>query len=712
MTACNTMAARLRRTCLLCLLVTALLIPTAQAELATDAQMEQVCTNWLAYSVAQSDSWHGVTNPRIAGTQEIVVGDTVLGIVYNIDPGGYVVVPVLKELPPVKMYSEHSYLDMTDSDGSAALIREVLQHRLTMYSEFYGDLEASQPDDGEVMFDRSNRQAWDRYTKPSEQFTESLSDGRLTLRGQGGPLLTTTWDQGAPYNELCPMGSSGRCPVGCVATAAAQILAYWQWPPEGTGEHTYWWNGDGGSGAWLYADYSDPYDWENIPDYCPSNGPAEQRAALSELNYEVGVAFNMNYASDGSGAYTMDAAWVFPTYFKYKTFTEVKYRSSHTPVQWFDFIKEEVNAGRPMEYRISGHAIVCDGWRDDGDFDQYHFNYGWDDGHNAWYIVDNLYCPWDGCDYMVESMVTHIEPDLGARFTSDIQVGWVPFDVEFQGESEWDVDQWIWDFGDGDSAWADTVVHTYTAPGLYDVRMEVHSGGDVYYCNKPAYIAALADSLYADTVPATGSVIEVTVFAVNNIPLQELEIPVQFVGDLDIDPYSVTWSTEGCRTADLDYQEQVQFNPAYGQMAFRLGNYGYSSDLAAGSGPVLRLFFPLDSPPAEGAQVVINFEGYSTYEATFVGELATYQPLLFEGLIGEPGCCVGIRGNIDNDTGQTIDITDLIELVGYMFQEGPEPGCMDEANIDGDALGTIDIADLIALVGYMFQEGPPPADCN
>ena len=40
------------------------------------------------------------------------------------------------------------------------------------------------------------------------------------------PLLTTQWNQWAPYNNLCPTD----CPAGCVPTAVAQIMKYWRWP--------------------------------------------------------------------------------------------------------------------------------------------------------------------------------------------------------------------------------------------------------------------------------------------------------------------------------------------------------------------------------------------------------------------------------------------------------------------------------------------------
>jgi hypothetical protein len=50
--------------------------------------------------------------------------------------------------------------------------------------------------------------------------------------------LTSTWDQRSPYNDQCPVltpNSDEHAVVGCVATAAVQIMYYWQWPPTLTG---------------------------------------------------------------------------------------------------------------------------------------------------------------------------------------------------------------------------------------------------------------------------------------------------------------------------------------------------------------------------------------------------------------------------------------------------------------------------------------------
>ena len=40
------------------------------------------------------------------------------------------------------------------------------------------------------------------------------------------PLMVTTWDQGTPYNDLCPLDGGERSVTGCVATAMAQVVYY------------------------------------------------------------------------------------------------------------------------------------------------------------------------------------------------------------------------------------------------------------------------------------------------------------------------------------------------------------------------------------------------------------------------------------------------------------------------------------------------------
>lgn len=111
-----------------------------------------------------------------------------------------------------------------------------------------------------------------------------------------------------------------------------------------------------------------------------------------------------------------------------------------------------------------------------------------------------------------------------------------------------------------------------------------------------------------------------------------------------------------------------------------------------------------------------NFTLSGTIVQTAVGSISSTGYLVNAGfwqIFGNESCCIGdIRGNVDNSPDDQIDISDLVFLVTYAFQDGIEPLCIEEANIDG-SVGEpyIDISDIVWLVDYMFQDGLPPAVC-
>ncbi|GEM_PF-870595 len=94
----------------------------------------------------------------------------------------------------------------------------------------------------------------------------------------------------------------------------------------------------------------------------------------------------------------------------------------------------------------------------------------------------------------------------------------------------------------------------------------------------------------------------------------------------------------------------------------------------------------------------------------------TYQPIPdWDGphcyTVVDPASCCHLRGDINHDGAEIIDISDLLYLVYYMFRDGPPPVCMAEADITGDNALMPDIADLVYLIDYMFRGGPPPMPC-
>jgi hypothetical protein len=393
----------------------------AFSELATSQQMQDVCENWLTRSVALHGDWAGSLTPTIAESGAIEKDGVVLAHYYNIEPSGFVVVPVLMEMSPVKVYYPSGRIDVTETDGLVALLRDQLYAQYTAFEATYGSAAQVQPSAGSGMYAPESRQKWNELAVSKKDFRISQT---LTVE-EAGPLTTTSWHQSSPYNLSCPIGQSGRTVVGCVATAASQILNYWEWPSSGFGSHSYLWPGDNScsgtaTGAQtLSANFSDTYDWASMRDSCDDGTgcTSAQQAALSELCYEVGVAVEMDYGSCSSGASQALGLFSLPYYFKYDWSLSQVCRKDYDLAGWFSIIQTEINAGRPIWYGINSHSIVCDGWRINGSNYEFHMNYGWGQSNNAWYVLDNLYCYWisgNVCPAQEENMVIGIKPEASS----------------------------------------------------------------------------------------------------------------------------------------------------------------------------------------------------------------------------------------------------------------------------------------------------------
>ena len=80
-----------------------------------------------------------------------------------------------------------------------------------------------------------------------------------------------------------------------------------------------------------------------------------------------------------------------------------------------------------------------------------------------------------------------------------------------------------------------------------------------------------------------------------------------------------------------------------------------------------------------------------------------------------PEGCIGIRGNVNGDLDEKVNITDIRYLVNYLFgrPRGPAPPCVKEGNANGDLEEKVNISDLDYLVDYLFGMplGPPPGPC-
>ena len=237
--------------------------------------------------------------------------------------------------------------------------------------------------------------------------------------------LASRWHQSAPYNNLCPMGDGGRSVVGCAATAMAQIMKYWEWPPSGTGSSEYTWDGDQScgnnvGGGTLSATYSDhPYDWNNMPGDCTGGCSKVEQDALAELCYEIGVSVEMDYGRCGSG--TPLSSFVTGNNPLIKNFlydSDATYNSDiEPPLTDTDTIINEIQWLRPIE--IGGclvsngeaHYWVIYGYNQEFDPPQFLMNLGWG-GTSVWKT-------WDEVADRCHNYIVQIAPKNSVRFVGN-----------------------------------------------------------------------------------------------------------------------------------------------------------------------------------------------------------------------------------------------------------------------------------------------------
>ncbi|MBN2227888.1 MAG: PKD domain-containing protein, partial [candidate division Zixibacteria bacterium] len=214
-----------------------------------------------------------------------------------------------------------------------------------------------------------------------------------------------------------------------------------------------------------------------------------------------------------------------------------------------------------------------------------------------------------------------------AEIEADTTWGWLPLEVSFSATSRWNVIDWVWDFGDGDSAFVQSPSHTYTERGAYDVSVKVDDGvrSQTYVARQ--YIRALADTLSGVTVPGEpGESVEFVITASTSIPLQAIKIPVVYYGAMGLTLDS--FSTLGCRTEYMDHAMKITEDPLHRRAAFYIYNQAGTPDLEAGTGPVLKVYFTIPTWADYGQEAPILIDGYSTYLPDFLGLALHYTPAI------------------------------------------------------------------------------------
>ena len=282
---------------------------------------------------------------------------------------GYTIVSADDRLPEIVGYAKQgNYTEDT--------LPEAYVEFITAYQKFVEEVKAGNP---HAL----------RTAAEAKALRESASYTQPTV----APLLgNIQWNQGDPYNRMCPeYDGVNKAVTGCVATAMAQVMGYWKYPSQlqadipGYTTGTYNINVPG-----ISKDTDGTYDWDNIlPQYKSGNFNDDQANAVAKLMHHCGVAVQMNYGpSSGAVVYPERLS----KYFGYdKDFMVKVRRESYSMQEWNTLIDNELIAKRPVLYSgqssSSGHQFVCDGSDGKG---LYHINWGWSGYQDGYFDITIL----------------------------------------------------------------------------------------------------------------------------------------------------------------------------------------------------------------------------------------------------------------------------------------------------------------------------------
>ncbi|MGI5922468.1 MAG: C10 family peptidase [Lentisphaeria bacterium] len=372
------------------------------------AAARAVAANWLA--VAEKPMGADFTQAALAKVTPIVnAGGVTIAYHAALSPSGYIIVSADDRLQPIVTFSATGSYDDSAANPLRGLLLADLNARLAAVADIAPEGAATRSALPTAV--QENKSAWEKFSAPRTRAAELDVVAEVWVDS----LIKSRWSQGnGIYNYYTPRiyansysfnehGNQENIVCGCVATANAQIMRYFQWPQKGIGSVQ-------GSCSIIYADTNlapnpvsvtknlrggngvgGPYNWAAMALTPSSEADPVTFQQIGALCLDAGLSVNMEYdASKGeSGANSSSGAYV--SFFKY---------SGAAGAGGADGARANLDARRPLSSSTAdatnpmggGHAFVVDGYgRIDGRW-FYHVNMGWAGSANGWYsFEEHLY---------------------------------------------------------------------------------------------------------------------------------------------------------------------------------------------------------------------------------------------------------------------------------------------------------------------------------
>ena len=334
-------------------------------------------------------------------------GGALYHVVY-LDPSGFVVVSGDDSVEPIIAFASHGRFNPSADNPLGALIAGDVPLRV---AQAHAGRAATLPASflaARKKWQRLHHRSLEPPGPPSPtNSVSSVSDTRIA------PLVQTLWNQStannglACYNYYTPpyaAGTSSNYVCGCVATALAQVLRYFQYPTVGVGTNSFTIYIDGKSTtARLLGGNGTggPYGWGNMP-ADPNKPSVIQCQAIGALTHDCGVAINMSFSANGSSASDYSAKMALLQTFMYSNavYGENANSALFGPTM-LAMVNANLDARLPVGFSIrgqfgsgtAGHEVVCDGYGYSLSTLYHHINLGWGGGDNAWYALPVIDTP-------------------------------------------------------------------------------------------------------------------------------------------------------------------------------------------------------------------------------------------------------------------------------------------------------------------------------
>ncbi|MCK4822392.1 C10 family peptidase [bacterium] len=348
---------------ILFMLILFLSFPAVNQVFAAESEYNIVAENFLKYLNSDKE----IVSCRIieANALDSTLAKIAIAYLADLKGGGYILVSTSKCLTPVKAYSlRHDFATLPDPYKQFLLsemeynIRTITTSGRTSKSVTIGE----------------TQKRWD--------FLLNFEKARTTLAYTPATcLLTTRWNQDYPYNKFLPEIDGQKVFAGCVNIALAQVMKYHNHPSTGTGVALNECNSEE-----LKAILYRTYNWENMPDVLDEMQPEYKVDEVALLIRDLGIVNQTAFGIDGSTA-SIDTDALIEN-FRYSNSIDSINNSDANYDSFFNILKGEIDAERPVLLSFPGHMTVADGYSSNETGREIHVNMGWGGHDDDYYFLD------------------------------------------------------------------------------------------------------------------------------------------------------------------------------------------------------------------------------------------------------------------------------------------------------------------------------------